>query len=314
MAERITLTQEALVGPWTALPVAWTDDDAFDEATYRADVTRCCAAGVPGIWAGATTGEFYALEFEEFKAVVRATVQECRASGKPAVIGCSATHTRGVTRRVEAAAKLGAGAIAVCLPFWLEVGDVGIVPFFKEVAAAAAGLPIIYEETLRAKKLLTVRQHQELKDAVPEYAAVLAGADTVGTTPAGCQTLARFVNVLVHEELWSILGPKGAVGSCSLMACWNPRLVLGLWRSLQNKDWIALGIARGRIRSLLKFLELEFGTKGFTDTAFARMGARATGFLQTSLRNRGPYRSATDADVESFRQWCVRGYPELLEL
>jgi hypothetical protein len=104
------------------------------------------------------------------------------------------------------------------------------------------------------------------------------------------------------------------VGSCSLLACWNPRLVLGLWRSLQNKDWIALGIARGRIRSLLKFLELEFGTKGFTDTAFARMGARATGFLQTSLRNRGPYRSATDAEVESFRQWCVRGYPELLEL
>jgi dihydrodipicolinate synthase/N-acetylneuraminate lyase len=175
-------------------------------------------------------------------------------------------------------------------------------------------LPIIYEETLRAKKLLTVRQHQELKDAVPEYAAVLAGADTVGTTPAGCQTLARFVNVLVHEELWSILGPKGAVGSCSLMACWNPRLVLGLWRSLQYKDWVALGIARGRIRSLLKFLELEFGTKGFTDTAFARMGARATGFLQTSLRNRAPYRSATDADVELLRQWCVRGYPELLEL
>jgi dihydrodipicolinate synthase/N-acetylneuraminate lyase len=73
MAERITLTQEALVGPWAALPVAWTVDDAFDETTYRADVARCCAAGVPGIWAGATTGEFYALEFEEFRAVVRAT-------------------------------------------------------------------------------------------------------------------------------------------------------------------------------------------------------------------------------------------------
>jgi dihydrodipicolinate synthase/N-acetylneuraminate lyase len=314
MAERITLTQETLVEPWTALPVAWTDDDAFDEATYRADVARCCAAGMPGIWVGSTTGEFYALEFEEFKVVVRATIQECRANGKSTVVGCSATHTRGVTRRVEAAAKLGAGAIAICLPFWLEVGDEGTVPFFKEVATAAAGLPIIYEETLRAKKLLTVRQHQELKDAVPEYTAVLAGADTVGSTPAGCQTLARFVNVLVQEELWSILGPKGAVGSCSLLACWNPRLVLGLWRSLQNKDWVALGIARGRIRSLLKFLELEFGTKGFTDTALARMGARATGFLQTSLHNRAPYRSATEADVELFRQWCARGYPELLEL
>jgi dihydrodipicolinate synthase/N-acetylneuraminate lyase len=314
MAERITLTQEGLVGPWAALPVAWAADDAFDEATYRADVARCCAAGVPGILAGATTGEFYALEFDEFRAVVRATVQECRAHAKPAMIGCTATHTRGVTRRVEAAVKLGASAIMVALPFWLEVGDEGVVPFFKEVSAAATGLPIVYEETLRAKKLLTVRQHQEIKDAVPSYAAVQAAADTVGTTPAGCQTLARFVNVLVHEELWSALGPKGAVGSCSALVCWNPRVFLGLWRSLQNNDWVALGIARGRIRSLLKYLELEFGTKGFTETAYVRMGARVTGFLQTSLRNRAPYRSATEADVELLRQWCARGYPELLEL
>jgi 4-hydroxy-tetrahydrodipicolinate synthase len=314
MVVRTKLTRKGLVGPWAGVPVAWSVDDEFDETTYRTDVARCCAAGVPGVCMGGTTGEFYALEFEEFRAVARATIQECRAHDRPAMIGCTATHTRAVVRRVEAAVKLGASAIMVALPFWLEVGDEGVVPFFKEVGAAAAGLPIIYEETLRAKKLLTVRQHQEIKDAVPDYAAVHAAADTVGTTPAGCQTLARFVNVLVHEELWSALGPKGAVGSCSLMVCWNPRLVLGLWSGLQNKDWVALGIARGRIHSLSKFLEMEFGDKGFTDTAYARMGARATGFLQTSLRNRAPYRSATEGDVELFRQWCARGYPELLEL
>jgi dihydrodipicolinate synthase/N-acetylneuraminate lyase len=314
MAERMTLTQEGLVGPWAALPVAWSADDAFDEATYRADVARCCAAGVPGIWAGTTSGEFYALEFDEFRAVVRATVQECRAQGKPAVIGCSATHTRGVTRRVEAAVKLGAAAIAVNLPFWLEVGDEQVVPFFREVATAAAGLPVVFEETARAKKLLTVRQHQEIKDAAPEYAAVNAAGDTVGTTPAGCQTLARFVNVLVHEELWSVLGPKGAVGSCSALACWNPRVIVGLWRCLQNKDWVALGIARARIHSMWKFIETEFAGKGFTDTALVRMGGRATGFLRTSLRNRAPYRSATEAEVELLRQWCARGYPEMLQL
>ena len=99
-----------------------------------------------------------------------------------------------------------------------------------------------------------------------------------------------------------------------MMVCWNPRLILGLWKSLQNKDWVTLGIARGRIRSLWKFLEGEFGPKGFTETAYARMGARVTGFLPTSLHNRAPYRSATEEDVELFRQWCGKGYPELLEL
>jgi len=314
MAERRQLTREDLVGPWVEAPIAWSADDEFDETIYRADLARCCSAGVPGAGMGGTTGEFYALEWDEFRTVARAAVEECAGHAKPAMIGCTATHTRGVIRRVEAAVEFGAAAIMVALPFWSELGDDGILPFFQEVATAAAGLPIVFEETPRAKKLLTVRQHQEVKDAVPNYTAVHAAADTVGTTPAGCQTLARFVNVLVHEEQWSALGPKGAVGSCSTMACWNPRLVLGLWRSLQNKDWIALGIARGRIRSLLKFLEGEFGTRGFGDTSYARMGARATGFLQTSLHNRGPYRSATEADVELLRQWCARGYPELLEL
>lgn len=166
----------------------------------------------------------------------------------------------------------------------------------------------------RWRDVLTIRQHQEVKDAVPEYVAVHATGDTVGTTPAGCQTLSRLVNVLVREELWSALGPKGVVGSGSALACWNPRWVLGLWSSLQNKDWVALGIARARIRSLLKFLEVEFGAKGLTDTAYARLGGRATGFLQTSLRNRAPYRSATEAEVELLRQWCAKDYPELLEL
>jgi dihydrodipicolinate synthase/N-acetylneuraminate lyase len=263
---------------------------------------------------GGTTGEFYALEWDEFCAVARATIEECDVHAKQVMIGCTATHTRGVIRRVEMAMELGASAIMIALPFWLELPEDGIVPFFREIAASGAGLPIVFEETPRAKKLLTVRQHQEIKDAVPNYAAVHATADTVGTTPAGCQTLARFVNVLAHEELWSALGPKGAVGSCSMMVCWNPRLVLGLWKSLQNNDWVALGIARGRIRSLLKFLDGEFGAKGFTDTAYARLGARATGFLQTSLCNRAPYRSSTEADVGLLRQWCAKGYPELLEL
>jgi dihydrodipicolinate synthase/N-acetylneuraminate lyase len=307
-------TNAGLIGPWAALPIAWSSDDNFDETIYRDDVAKCCVVGIPGVCMGGTTGEFYALEQDEFRAVARATIEECDAHGKPVMIGCTATHTRGVIHRVETAVELGAAAIMVALPFWLEVGDDQILPFFQEVAAVAGGLPVMFEETLRAKKLLTVRQHQEIKDAVPSYAAVHAMTDTVGTTPAGCQTLARFVNVLVHEELWSALGPKGAAGSCSMMVCWNPRMILGLWKSLQNKDWVTLGIARGRIRSLLKFLDGEFGSKGFTDTAYARMGARATGFLQTSLRNHAPYRSATEEDVALFRQWCGKGYPELLDL
>ena len=72
------LTRDNFIGPWAGLPVAWTDNDEFDESTYRRDVARCCEAGVPGIYTGGTSGEFYAQEWDEFKQIVRATVEECR--------------------------------------------------------------------------------------------------------------------------------------------------------------------------------------------------------------------------------------------
>ena len=194
------LTRETFTGPWAGLPVAWTNDDRFDEATYRADVARCCEANVPGVYTGGTTGEFYAMEFDEFKAVTRATVEECHARGKPAMIGCTSTYNLGAARRAAYAAQCGADAIQVALPFWMEIGDAQIVPFFKEVVDASGGLPLSIYETMRAKKALTLDQHRAVKDAVPSYLMVKANEDTVGRTPDGCRVLSEYVNVFVGEN------------------------------------------------------------------------------------------------------------------
>ena len=58
----------------------------------------------------------------------------------------------------------------------------------------------------------------------------------------------------------------------------------------------------------------NFGAKGFTDSAYDRMGGRASGFLKTSLRCRGPYVSPTEEDVEQLRAWFREDFPEMLEL
>jgi ATP-dependent exoDNAse (exonuclease V) beta subunit len=163
------LNRETFTGPWAGVPVAWTDDDRFDETTYRTDVARCCEAGVPGVYTAGTTGEFYAMEFDEWKAVTLATVKECQAHDTPAMIGCTSTYTLGVERRAAYAAEVGADAIQVALPFWMEIGDEQIVPFFKSVAAASGGLPLSIYETMRTKKVLT---HDAVPAASPAEAPV----------------------------------------------------------------------------------------------------------------------------------------------
>jgi hypothetical protein len=54
--------------------------------------------------------------------------------------------------------------------------------------------------------------------------------------------------------------------------------------------------------------------KGFTDTAYDRLGGVSSGFLKTSLKSRGPYKAATEVDVRELRQWYQAHFPEMLEI
>lgn len=310
----MTLTRGTMTGPWAGLPVAWTDDDRFDERTYRANVARCCRAGVPGVYTGGTTGEFYAMEFDEFRAVARATVEECHAHGAPAMIGCTSSYALGAMRRAEFAAETGADAIQVALPFWLEVGERQIVPFFRDVASAAGGLPLSIYETTRARRILTLAEHRAIHELVPSYVMVKATAGTLGATLDGCRALSEFVNVFVGENLWASLGPAGARGSCSSLVYWNPKLILAIWSDVDRRNWAAVQNWGERLDQLHAFLLTEYAPRGLTDTAYDRLGAAATGFLQTSLRSRGPYPSPTNGDVERLRRWFRSHFPEMLEL
>ena len=308
------LTSKTFTGPWAGLPVAWTDDDRFDEATYRADVARCCEAGVPGVYTGGTTGEFYAMEFDEFQAVTRATVEEGHARGKPAMIGCTSTYTLGATRRAAYAAECGADAIQVALPFWMEIGNPQIVPFFEEVVRASGGLPLSIYETMRAKKALTLDQHRAIKDAVPSYLVVKANGSTLGCTLEGCRALSELVNVFVGEDEFGSLGRVGAKGGCSSLIYWNPRVIVSLWQQVEQQDWANVDATCLRLKRLFEFLDEVFGPRGLTDTALDRLGGTAGGFLKCGLRSRGPYLYATADDVKTLQRWYREHFPEMLVL
>lgn len=307
------LTRREMIGPWAGLPVAWKDDLSFDEEAYRGNVERVCRAGVPGVYTGGTTGEFYAMEFDEFQAVARATVAECKRCSKPAMIGVTSTYTLGAQRRAAYAAELGAVAIQLAVPFWMEVDDREIVKFFKEVTGACPGLALSVYETLRSKKRLTVEQHRAIYEETGSYVVVKSNADTIGCTPEGCAALNQFVNVWVGERLWSDLGPHGAIGCASALVYMNPRVILHMFNLLREKRWDELA----RWTALIQKLDNEglapFAARGFTDTAYDHLQGLVAGFLKMKPHSRGPYVSCTDEDVQRLRSWMHENTPELLK-
>ncbi|MBN2294595.1 MAG: hypothetical protein JXM70_19350, partial [Pirellulales bacterium] len=160
----------------------------------------------------------------------------------------------------------------------------------------------------------SIEQHRAIKESVPNYLMVKSNAGTVGCTPEGCKALSEFVNVFIGEHKSAELGPLGAVGCCSSMIYWNPRVTLDLWQHVHDGDWQHVEAVCERLSNLIAFLHGEYVERGFTDTAFDRMGGRASGFLQTSLRSRGPYTSATQKDVDQLRAWYGEHFPEMLEV
>jgi len=307
------LTKDKFRGSWAGLPVAWTSRNEFDEQVYRGDVSRCCRLGVPGVYTGGTTGEFYAMEFDEFQRVAKATVEEAHRQGTPAMIGVSSTYTLGAVRRAAYAAEIGADAIQVAVPFWMEIPDSQVLGFFREVSAAADHRPLSIYETRRTKKALTIEQHRAIKSELPNYLMVKSNEGTVGTTEDGCGALAKMgVNVFGSEgALWVKLGPHGLTGCCSSFVYYVPDIVLPLDKHLAAGDWKQLAAGAEKLQRLLDFVLQAFAPHGYMDSAIDRLGGVAGGVLRTSLYCRGPYPHATEADVKILREWYRENLPEI---
>ncbi len=97
------------------------------------------------------------------------------------------------------------------------------------------------------------------------------------------------------------------------MVYWNPRVTLDFWAQVEAGNWDAVRHTHRRIAPLFQFLAETFAPRGFTDTAYDRLGGIASGFLKTSLRNRGPYRAATLEDVGELQSWYREHLPEMLQ-
>ena len=187
------------------------------------------------------------------------------------------------------------------------------MPFLRDVADACPGLAVTIYEPLRAKKSLTLDQHRAIHNAVPAYQAVKSNAGTLGCGPEGCKQLSEFVNVWVSETLWSELGPCGAIGCASALVYMNPRVILGMFRLLQDKNWDELTKSCALLKKYDAGLA-PFSAKGFEDTAYDHLQGAVAGFLKMHPRSRGPYISCTEEDVAHFRAWIAENVPEMLEL
>lgn len=311
------LTRDGLGGIWAGLPTPWDeggrlDADAFEESAYRV-----ATWGVAGVYTTGSTGEWFALDDDEFAALIDALARARRRAAAdgielPLQAGVTATSTHGVLRRAEIALVRGIDALQVALPPWIVLDDAEVATFFAEIRAAYPGVPIVHYDVARAGRMLDGPTYAAIAADTPE----LIGAKVTGSDDALWADIRRHapeLALLVGETLLPRRAADGARGSCSSFIYYAPALMMRLWEGVRDGDEAAVAAALARLEAFVADAVVPIVEEGFDDAAIDKCFAAAAGHLPIRPTVRGPYSAVAPERVEGFARLIAERYPDFLE-
>jgi 4-hydroxy-tetrahydrodipicolinate synthase len=120
-------------------PVDETEN--VDEQALRALIEYVLAGGVHGVFVLGSTGEFYALDYDQKKRAIEITVDQVKGR-VPVYVGASAITTKECINLTRTAKDLGADAVSVLTPMFISPNDEELFTHFKTIAEST-DLPIL---------------------------------------------------------------------------------------------------------------------------------------------------------------------------
>jgi 4-hydroxy-tetrahydrodipicolinate synthase len=242
-------------GVFTALVSPMTLDEELDLGALEAHVDRQVAAGVHGLVALGSTGEYYALSPAEREAVVRTVVGAARGR-VPVLAGPNAGSTRDAVAYARQAEKAGAAGLLVSAPYYSLPTPDELVDHVRAVAEST-GLPVMLynypgragvdmqpETVERLAEIPAVRYIKESTGEITRVSAIVRRCGARMTVFCGCDT----------EALESFA--LGATGWVTGAANFAPKPVVELFRlAADRQDLPAARAAHYRLLPLLAHLE-----------------------------------------------------------
>lgn len=312
MTEQSRLTAETLKGIWAGVTLSWHEDYSFDEASFRENLKRLSRHKVAGIYTTGSTGEFYVLDWPEFKNMVDVFFEVVGPTGLPTQVGCCADDTRDVLRMVEYAAGKGAGGAQITLPYWMKLTDQEMLQFFKDVYTAVPDLPLIHYNIPRTKHFLTGPDYVRVLEVAPSLIGVkfTFAANHFGDLQHATQ-LTPGLSYFVSENVLVSAMQVGARGCYSSLVCTNPDFMLKLFDLAEAGSWDEALEAQSLIVRFFRELgeQMEKLGLGGMDPVADKGMAVASGLFVGHQRTRPPYIGWSDDGVRSVRQFLQERYP-----
>jgi 4-hydroxy-tetrahydrodipicolinate synthase len=287
----------ALVTPFRA-------DERIDYGAWQALIDAHLAAGVDGLFAGGSSGEFYALDAQERTVMLRFCRQA--AAGRVPVYGnVGATTTRATIRLAQAAQADAVDVLVVVTPYYLHPTQEELEEHYVEVCRAVRAPVLAYNfpphggvellpQTLgriaaRCENLAGIKDSSgRLEQTVAYRDAGLPSADGQAGRPT---PLAVFMG---NEPLILEALRRGCAGTVSAYANVAPRLFTDLYRAFREGRNEDAGRLQGLVTALAATVRLHTFPSAIKEAM--RLAGRPVGLCRRPI---GPVPDPASQGIEA---------------
>lgn len=221
----------AIEGILPAVVTPFRDDEEIDGSTLRAITDRLIHAGVNGLFAGGSSGEFCTLDAEERARSLR-LFHEAAAGRVPVIGNVGSITTRDTVRLARTAGKIGLDAIAIVTPYYLKPSQDELFEHYTAVCRAVQ-LPVLaYNFPQHGGVGLEPKTLGRIAAACENLIGIKDSGGSLEMAAAFLECAERDLIVLVGPEKLTLtaleLGCAGVVTGCGNIV---PELFVDLYRA-----------------------------------------------------------------------------------
>ncbi|HET6507965.1 MAG TPA: 4-hydroxy-tetrahydrodipicolinate synthase [Baekduia sp.] len=244
-----------LCGIVPAVVTPFGADEALDLDALERLIDRLIAQGVHGLCVLGSQGEFFALDRDEHREVVRAAVSA--AGGRvPVFAGVSAAATRDAIALARAAEAAGADGLLSLPPLFVQPRPAEVIDHYEALAASVELPLLLYNQPARVGVALSVATVATLA-ATPNIAGIKDSSGSLAQCLAYRQALPEDFTVLIgHDSLvaYALLG--GADGSIASSGNFAAPELCGIWEAVRNGDAAEATRLQARVATLREAFDL----------------------------------------------------------
>jgi len=305
------LTRDNLHGVWAAIATPWDESGRFDKAEFRENIRRLAAAGVHGIYTTDSDGEFYAIELDEFKQIVKVFADEAGRLGVPTMVGVTWVNTQGIIDRIQYAASVGILGTHVGRPFFMPMTPESDRAYWQDIQKATPEhFGLVHHNTARVHNTQNGHGYAELIKFVPQ----LIGSKNTSSDVREFMHVVTYAPQIAHLTGEGTVTPfmmLGAKGVNSWFVNFNPEFMLDWYDDAMNRRWNAAIQKQQRMYAFMEAKKMLAGS-GNLHGIVSKATAAASPFLIESNVTRKPYLPVPKETVAQFRRVVEEKFQDLM--